>query len=248
MKPRRQMPVTFPQVDPHVCSRAVRLEVLGRAPLFNMLDSQELAQVDLRCHASGYMAGEAIYHIGESASRLYVVATGYLKATRNTPEGRETLFDILGPGDFLGALPALGQERYNESAWALTPSCILGLDSTEFTAIMEDFPAVTMGALKAVSGRLSESQESVHLLSGASLEQRLAATLLLLAAKVGVPRDGATLLQLPLSRDDLAAMTGAATESVSRLISRWHREGIIESGRRWVAIKDPGALELLQAR
>ncbi len=236
----------MPDTNPHHCSPEVRLRVLGQVPLFSMLNADGLAQVDRLCHTRGFTLGEAVYHTGGVADRLYVVATGHLKTTRATPEGRETLLDVLGPGDFLGSLPALGQQRYAESAWALTPACILGLNSAEFTTILEAFPAVTMAALGAVSGRLSESQEAVYLLSGASLEQRLAATLLLLAAKVGVPHEGATLLQLPLSRDDLAAMTGAATESVSRLMSRWHRDGLVESGRRWVAIRDRTALEELR--
>lgn len=163
-------------------------------------------------------------------------------ATRLSADGRETLLDLLGPGDFLGALPALGQEKYSDSAWTLTPACLLGLEAHAYTAIMEQFPSVAMATLKGVSRRLTESQQAVHLLSGAPLEQRLAATLLLLAAKVGEPWDGATLLQVPLSRDDLAAMTGAATESVSRLLSAWRRQGLIETGRRWIAIRDRAAL------
>ena len=246
MEPRRKMPVTFPVANPHVCTPAVRLSVLGQVPLFTGLSADELAQVDRRCRAHGFAAGEAIYHIGDAASRLYVVATGTVKATRFNVDGRETLLDVLGPGDFLGALPALGQVQYTDSAWTLTPACLLGLDAGEFTTIMEEFPAVAMATLKGVSRRLTESQEAVHLLSGAPLEQRLAATLLLLAAKVGEPWDGATLLQMPLSRDNLAAMTGAATESVSRLLSSWRRRGLVETGRRWVAIRDHAALAVLR--
>ena len=241
---RRRVPIDFPETDPHTCSPAMRLEVLGLAPLFSMLDADGPAQVDRHCRAHGYSTGDPVYHAGDvAANRLYVVATGNIKTIRSAADGHETLLDILGPGDLLGSLPALDQEHYAESAWTLTPACVLGFDAEEFASVMAVFPAVTMAALKVVSGRLSESQEAVHLLSGASLEQRLAATLLLLAAKVGVPWDGATLLQLPLSRDDLATTTGATTESMSRLMSRWHREGLIETGRQWTAIRDQSALE-----
>ncbi len=242
-KQRRTVPMAFPETDPHVCTPAVRLDVLGRVPLFSMLNATDLDRVSQQCRTQGHAAGDTIYRAGDVAASLYVVATGNLKTTRITVDGSETLLNVLGPGDFVGALPALGQSHYPESASALTPVCMLRIDSDEFTTMMEDLPAVAMAALNAVSGRLAAAHEAVHLLSGASLEQRLAATLLLLAAKAGVPWQGATLIQLPLSNDDLAAMTGVTTESVSRLMSRWNREGLIETGRRWVAISDRNTLE-----
>lgn len=220
--------------------------MLGRAPLFADLTPDELAEVDRRCHAHGFVAGEAVYHAGAPASRLYVVASGSVKVVMPTADGRETVVDLCGPGDPLGAVPALGQDRHADSAWALTPSCLLGLDSTEYARIMEDFPAVALATLKGVSRRLSESRQAVHLLAGAALPQRLAAMLLLLAERVGREWEGGVLIDVPLSREDLASMAGAATESVSRLLSTWKRSGLVDSGRRWIALRDIDALKTIR--
>lgn len=246
MTPRRKTPILLPTIEPHLCTPAVRLQALGKVPLFEGLEEAELAVVDTQCHVQDFSAGDAIYHTGGAASQFYVVANGLVKATRFNADGHETLLDILGSGDFLGALPALGPHEYTDTAWAMTPLCLLGLDAGAFQTIMDQFPSVARATLRGVSHRLTESQEAVHLLSGASLEQRLASTLLLLAAKNGTSWDGGTLVQVPLSRDDLAAMTGAATESVSRLLSTWRRAGIIETGRRWIAICNNEALETLR--
>lgn len=246
MTPRRRTPILLALTEPHLCTPALRLQALGKVPLFEELGEAELALVDAECHAHGFSTGDAIYHIGEAASQFYVVASGLVKATRSNADGRETLLDILGSGDFLGALPALGPHEYTDTAWAMTPLCLLGLDSGAFETVMEQFPSVARATLRGVSRRLTEAQETVHLLSGASLEQRLASTLLLLAAKSGEPWEDGTLVQIPLSRDDLAAMTGAAAESVSRLLSTWRRAGIIETGRRWIAIRNEEALETLR--
>ena len=248
MQERRRIPLEIAAAHAHVCSPAVRLEMLSRSPLFGALTSDELAEVDSRCRALAFDEGGAIYHAGEAADRVYVVATGAAKVVRLAPDGRQTLLDLSGPGDYLGAVPALGLTEHVDSAWALVPSCLLGLDSDEFTAVMNEFPAVALATLAAVSQRLSVAQQSVHLLSGTPLGQRLAATLLLLAEKIGEPWEGGTLLQAPLSREDLAAMTGAATESVSRILSTWRRDGLIESGRRWVALRDPSALQQIRDR
>lgn len=246
MSERRLIPLSQPSAEPHVCTPDVRLEMLGRTPLFADLTPDELVEVDRRCHAHGFVAGEAIYHAGTPATRLYVVASGSVKVVMPTADGRETVLDLCGPGDPLGAVPALGQDRHADSAWALAPSCLLGLDSTEYAQIMEDFPAVALATLKGVSRRLSESRRAVHLLAGAPLPQRLAAMLLLLAEKVGREWEGGVLIDVPLTREDLASMAGAATESVSRLLSTWKRTGLIDSGRRWIAIKNTAGLKALR--
>ncbi len=77
------------------------------------------------------------------------------------------------------------------------------------------------------------------------MEQRIAAALLRLAGKLGETRGENVLIQLPFSRQDLATMTGATTETVSRVMSRFSEEGLIKSGRKWVTITDTKRLEQL---
>ena len=130
-----------------------------------------------------------------------------------------------------------------ESADSAAYFQLLGLDAPEYDAILQEIPQVAVATLKGVAHRLTQSQHAIHMLAGAPLEQRLAALLLVLADKVGKPWNEAMLLDVPLAREDLAAMAGAATESVSRLFSQWQREGWIDAGRRWVAIVDAARLE-----
>ena len=239
----RQNPLTVPPADPLLCSTHVRLQRIGETPLFAGLDTDELAQVHQRCRTFGFDAGEVVYRAGDPADMIYIVASGAAKSIRSTRDGAETILGLYGPGDFLGALPALGTEVHTEWAWTMSPSCLLGLDAAVYDEIMAEFPAVALATVQAVSRRLSEARQVVHLLAGTPLAERLATTLLLLGEKVGRPWNGAILLDIPLTRDDLASLTGVTTESVSRLMSRWKRDGIIDSGRGWVALRDPAALQ-----
>ncbi len=220
--------------------------MLGRAALFADLDEADLSEVNGRCHVSGFGAGEPIYHAGTPADRLFVVASGAVKTVRLAPDGRETVLELCGPGDAFGAVPALGEEHHADSAWTLTPTCVLWLNAAEYGRIMEEFPPVAMATVAELARRLDESHHNVHLLAGASLARRLAAMLSVLADKVGRPWEGGTLIDVPLVRDDVASMVGAATESVSRLLSTWKRDGVIDSGRGWIAILDTTALEAVR--
>lgn len=246
MGSRRQVPLSIPQADPHACTIDTRIRVCGKVPLFAGLDTNDLAQVNRHCHARGFDAGEIIYREGEAATHIYVVATGAIKTTRLAVDGRESLIDLHIAGDFFGALPALGQSRHTDSATALTPSCLLGLGAREYDLIMQEIPQVAMTTLKAVAQQLTTSRTTIHMLAGAPLGQRLAAMLLGLADKVGKPWNGGTLLDVPLAREDMAAMAGAAPESLSRLLGQWSRAGLIETGRRWVAIHDFARLRQLR--
>jgi CRP-like cAMP-binding protein len=83
----------------------------------------------------------------------------------------------------------------------------------------------------------------VRQLSAHSVEHRIAFTLLKLADKFGERQDDGLLIQTPLSRDDLAEMTGTTTESASRAVSQFQKAGWIDTGRQWVKITDRQGLE-----
>lgn len=153
-------------------------------------------------------------------------------------DGFDVVVDVITPGAIFGSAAALGLARHPDTAEALTVSCALWIPAADFRRVLREHPLVALAVLDDVATRLEEAQESVRRLSGGSVDQRVAATLLTLADKVGEPHDGATLLQLPLTRGDLAAMTGTTTESVSRALSRFRRAGLVETGRRWTSVVD----------
>lgn len=223
----------------------MRLRSLARVPFFARLDDNELAAIEARCGMRGVEPGEAVHLAGRPATHLTVVAQGVVKLTRPAPDGRELLTDVAGPGGHLGTLPALGEERYVDSAWALTPGCLLRLGVDDLAEVLDAHPQVTRDALRVVAAQLREAQSAAHRFAAADAEQRVAAALLLLVDRLGVRRDGARLINAPLGRDDLAGLAACAPETVSRVLSRLRRDGVLDTGRRWVAVRDRAALEAL---
>lgn len=232
-------------VSPHECSVAHRLQLLGEVPFFRHLAADALEAVnDLFC-AHGYQPLEAIYMNGAAAERFFVIAHGTVKLIRRTASGQDILLDILRPGEMFGTLPELGMREYLEDAEALTSCCVLGVTSADFQRILQRYPNVALSVLAIIAGRLQEAQGTISRLSAMTVEARIAAALLKLAEKLGVESEGGVLLDTPLSRQDLAALTGTTTESASRTMSEFRRTGLIESGRRWIRIKDRAALARL---
>ncbi len=242
MTRRRHMPIVATEVHPEGCTPSRRLAALRQVPFFSRLSAAELAEVNALFRASAHDAGGTIYFTGEPATRLYVVTEGKVKLLRHTSSGQDVLLDILTPGEMFGGLPVLGGATYDDTAQAQSPCCVVGIDAVHFATILERHPSVALAVLTIVGERLREAHDRLSGMVSTPVEVRVAAALVKLARKLGVERQGRLLIETPLSRQDLAAMTGATTESVSRVMSQFRRDGLVESGRGWTALCAPGRL------
>lgn len=242
---RPKSPVRLDWVDPSVCSLDYRLKIIGRLPFFKHLSPDAISKINSLFHDMDISADERVYFEGDDASHLHIMAMGKVKLVRNTALGRDVLLDILHGGDYFGSLSTLGGRAYTETAIAQTDCCILRISGADFDHILAEYPDVTRRVLKAVSQRLAESQEIIKQLSAYTAEQRIASALMRLAEKLGEARGEEVLIQLPFSRQDLAAMTGSTIETVSRVMSRFAENGWVRSGRKWVTITNPKMLKEL---
>lgn len=241
--PRPKSPVRQEWINPDVCSLDYRLRIIGRLPFFRHLSQDAIVEINHLFEDRDVAAEQAIYFEGDPGKNLYLVATGKVKLMRNTLSGREVLLDILQAGEYFGHLSITSQEGYAETAIAQTDCCILQITSQNFEKVLNRYPDVTMKVLKAVGQRLDESQEIIKQLSAYTIEQRIAATLIRMTRKLGEQYQTGMLIQIPFSRQDLAAMTGTTVETVSRVMSRFSAEGLISTGRKWVAVNDLQGLE-----
>lgn len=245
MSERRRSPVDTETTEPHLCSVGLRLEILGKVPFFAGLPAGQLEQVNRLFHETGYEPGESIYFEGDPAGRLHVVADGRVKLVRHTSTGKNVLLDLLVPGEFFGSLSGHEDAAYEDTAQALTSACVLSISAADFRKVLDAYPAVALKVLDIMAVRLKAAHERVRQLSAHPAEHRIAYTLLRLAEKLGEPQDVGLLIQAPLSRDDLAEMTGTTTETTSRVMSQLQKDGLIRTGRQWVAIADRPGLEAL---
>ncbi len=242
---RRVSPLSHPSIEAEHCSLAAKIEIVRHLPFFVDLTEKDAAWCGGLFHDRGYDPGQPVYLAGQAAARLFVVATGKVKLVRAGADGQNLLIEMLGDGDYFGSLQNLGEDTYSDSAVAHVRSCVLEIDAADFRSILARFPPVSLRFVQILADRLRHAHEQLEILGGSSVEHRIAYTLLRLARRFGEKRSLETLLQLPLSREDLGEMAGTTTESASRVISRLSRGGVIRTGRRWVAIRDMERLSAL---
>lgn len=245
MSSHRRTPVEPESITPRMCSLDLRLHILKGLPFFAGLPAEDIARINSRFRERGYEPGEMIFYAGDTVKRLYVVASGKVKLLRHTLGGQDVLLDILAPGEFFGNLSALGGDVYPDTAQAQTLTCALSIEAEGFREIMVAYPPVALAVVDIMNERLRAAHEMMRQLSAHSAEQRIAHTLLKLGEKLGEPADVGLLIQMPLSREDLAAMAGATVETASRTLSQFKKAGLIRSGRQWVALADADGLRAI---
>lgn len=243
---RQVHPVQRKPITPALhCSVEDQRRLLGAAPYFRSLNPSQIENVQRDFTQKHYAAGSLIYSAGETANRLAIVGAGAVKVLRPTRDGKDVLLDILLAGDHFGSLAELGDSVYAETAIAHTECCILSTTSNEFNAMLARYPAVAIDSLGIVATRLRDAQSTIEHLSAHSVEQRIARKLAQLAERAGIQREKDVLIDLPLSRQDIADMTGTTVETASRVMSDFKRQGLIASGRMWFSVLD---LESLSER
>lgn len=248
MSARRNSPLKIEVTESHMCSVDLRLKILGQLPFFNELSKSALEKINQAFHEVGYDVNEIVCFAGDPAEQLFVIADGRVKLVRHTLAGKDVLLDMLSAGEFFGSLTSSGKDVYPDTAQAQTPACILAIKKEDFRHILDLYPSVAIKLMDIVASRLRAAHERVQHLSTSSVEGRIAHVLLLLSEKFGEPREVGMLIQVPLARDDLASMAGTTPESASRVMSQFHKDGLINAGRRWVAILDRAKLEAVSGR
>lgn len=242
MSRRHHSPLILPEIDHAACTPALRRRLLQENPLFADLPEESVDRINQRFSDRGFEQGAGIIREGAPAKRLYIVALGVVKLFRLTESGEPSLVDILTSGEYFGSLTGFGPASYEESAEAASTVCALSVDTETFRNIVSDHPSVAIRAMDALSNRLRLAHEMSTRRRGQEASARIGAILLRLAEKLGHPWEGNTLIRSPLSREEIASMAATTPETCSRILSSFRKNGVIESGRGWIAVRDTNQL------
>lgn len=188
-------------------------------------------------------SGALLFRQGEPARVFYLLQRGRLRLVQHTPEGKDVTLATFGEGDLIGLIVALNSEPYPATAEALERCELVAMQGALMWEIMLQHAPLAVRVVRMLAARLHEAHERIRELSAERVQQRLARSLVRLAHKVGVEQaDGSIYLNMRLSRQDLAQMNGTTLETVSRTLTAWQREGILEAKREQITLLKPEAL------
>ena len=169
---------------------------------------------------------------------MAVVGVGFVKMTRSTPQGSEVAIELLGPTQCLGVIVAIEGREYPLGAVAVTNCWYLKIPTAAFMEVYNSNPQLRDQLLRGLGPRLRKAHDMMARMSSGKIEQRLAAVLLILMDSYGKPYGKGMQIAVPLTRQDLSEMAGTTTETAIRIMSRWQKDGWINTEKQLITIVD----------
>jgi CRP/FNR family transcriptional regulator, nitrogen oxide reductase regulator len=215
---------------------------LAEIGLFNGLKPIEINAVIQNGRLKKVSRGSYYFHEGDPADQFYVLTSGRLKLTQVTTEGQQIILRYVRPMEEFAVIAVLSGIDYPVSAEAVKDSVSMVWDKDIMRQLMQKHPLIALNAMEILAHRVQEFQDRIREMATERVERRIARALLRLVRQAGEKVPEGVLINLPLSRKDLAEMNGTTLFTVSRTLSQWESKGIILSKRERIVILIPHAL------
>lgn len=218
---------------------------LAALPAFAEVPAESLTAFAVLAVCRLVRLGERLVVEGEPGAELFVVLEGRLKLWRALESGRSAILALAGSGEAVGVAAALAGGPADSTVEAVEPSRCLAVSRNELLAAFTRRPALIAHLMPPLTRRLVECKNCIVEALQLRVEQRLAVLLLRLGDSTGRQVRGGTLVPIALSRQDLADMTGTTIETAIRVMSRWHKQGTLETRNDGFLLRDRRALEVI---
>jgi CRP-like cAMP-binding protein len=214
-------------------------------PLFERMDAAALDDALSRAASQRYAPGDVVFEQGETADRFFVLLHGRLRVTQVTPEGQQIVVRMVSPGDLFGIAKALQRSDYPGTATAVLESIAVVWPMSAWSDIIDAHPAFAVNAMQVMGERLQEAQSRIREISTEVVERRVGHAVLRLASQSGYQEEDGIRIDFPISKQDIAEMTGTTLHTVSRILTNWEEAGLVSGGRQKLLVKNPHRLLLI---
>lgn len=214
--------------------------------VFAGLSKAEFAQLARLMKPLEIEPGEIVFQEGAPPAGLYIICQGKVKLVKHSPDkAKKQLLKLLGPGELLGEESLFAGEPYIAHARTIEKTTLRLIEKRDFWGFLEWHPAVALKLIEKLAQELEAFQSKLVETAYLSSEERLARLLLLMADKYGLRENGGLMLDVELSRAELAEMAGICPETAMRILSRFKADKFIDFEGRRIIVLDPKKLREL---
>ncbi len=214
-------------------------------PAFAGLGAGDLDAILVLARSSRFAKDAEVFRQDEEAGLFFLLLSGHIRVVRMTPAGDQVIARYINEGELFGIAVAMGRTTYPATAVAAVDCVVLSWPNAAWPQLQSRFPSFGADAYRTIGTRLQETQARVVEMSTQQVEQRIAGAVLRLVTQSGRKTAEGIEIDFPITRQDIAEMTGSTLHTVSRLLSAWESEGIVKGGRQKVVVTDAHALMLI---
>ncbi len=214
-------------------------------PMFAKLGDTELDRLLASATLRRIPVGEAVFEQGEKATQFFLLLHGRLKVTQVTADGQQIIVRMVHPGDIFGFAKALQRDDYPGTPTAAAESVVICWPTEVWASFVEQNPHLAVNAMQSIGQRLQEAHTRIREMATEEVERRVAHAVLRLIDQAGKQESAGIRIDFPISRQDIAEMTGTTLHTVSRILSAWETRGLVEGGRQKLLVRDAARLQVL---
>ena len=220
---------------------------LKKIDLFKNLSDEDLKELGPYLSTSSHKKKETIFSEGEPPDWFYIVASGKVKITKVSHEGKEIILEVISPTDIFGGVAVLRNFPYPANAVAMEDTEALKISRKNLMRLVDRFPNLMYCIALQLGDRMKSSYDSLKNIALERVEARIAALLLKLAGKVGVDTGEGLLIDMRLTKQDVADMVGTTVETSIRTFSKFKKQGLVADADGKFVIKDKEGLAALSS-
>lgn len=218
--------------------------IAGLGP-FAGLSPSDLDDVLQPARAMRFAKDATVFEQDAPARSFFLLLDGYIRVVRLNPEGEQVIVRYIRDGELFGIAAAIGRNTYPANAVCAVDCVVLAWPTERWDDLVQRFPSFGRNTYRTIGSRLQETHDRVMEMSTEQVTQRVAHAVLRLAHQTGRKTAEGVEIDFPISRQDIAEMTGTTLHTVSRLLSAWEERGVVRSGRQKVIVSDPHHLMLI---
>lgn len=219
--------------------------LVSGSPAFAGLSEEDVDAVLATARSSRFPKDSEVFSQDEEARQFFLLLSGHIRVVKTTPEGEQVIARYINEGELFGIAVAMGRSTYPAGAVAAVDCVVLSWQNAVWQDLQSRAPGFSASAYQTIGARLQDTQARVVELSTRQVEQRIAGAVMRLVQQSGRKTENGIEIDFPITRQDIAEMTGSTLHTVSRLMSAWENDGIVRSTRQKVVVTDPHALMLV---
>lgn len=220
-----------------------KLELLRNVPAFSNLTDEQMTLLSVSVGMQSLASGATIFHQGSAGDALYIIVSGQVRIFTISESGQERTIRIFRAGEFFGELALLDGLPRSANAQTMRPTTVLTLHRAAFLHTIHTCPPIAAAVLEAMAQRLRQTTVFAEHLANLSAPQRVVRQIVDLAAQHGVSEGSTTRIDLRMTQDELASLSGTTRETVNRVLSSLRDQGLIRVERMCMSILNLPLLE-----
>jgi len=205
-----------------------RLQILKKSLFFSTVPEAVQREIGSLFTEETYQRDDYVFFEGDKPEWFHIVKEGRVKLVKHSDTGKDVILQVFAPGDMFGEISLFDHKPYGASAQAMEPSTVMKLSRKDFLLFFGRHPFIATEMIMELGRQLRDAHATIKSLAVDRVEQRIAIILLKLAEKMGTSGKDGVLLNLSLTRQDLADMAGTTVETTIRVMSRFTKTKLIK--------------------